>query len=417
MKRIFFLATILTAVTFWTSCNKEQTQTQEQPLVTSNGQTIPPDDLYWAKNNFDLQRVGDIVQRSHSPEEFERYLNRPGGINNLDLNGDGYTDYISVREYNDLNDPYCRGLSMYTQYGPDQIQEIGDVLFYRDEPRYQGARILLRGDPRIYGDNFYYQNNWLDQSIQLVSFLFGGDRDLYSTPYYYDNYPTWYETYDVVETPIYQQRIVALYPQPVVIYTTQPEFISKIDIRSPYDGRYYPQAHAMFVKPAREQEEFIKQNPRPDKNFRAENNGRRDQGKPENGNPNNGKPDRAESQPRGERPNAQPERGQPQTQQPRGQRPKIARNENPGRGRANSRGRANNPGNRGRANNPGNRGHANNPGNRGHVNNPAPARPAPSNRPAKSPGASRGNNGNHGNAGNKGGGNKGGGNKGGGKKH
>lgn len=406
MKRIFILAAIIAAVTFWTTCNHNQTQTQqEQPLVTSTGQTIPPDDLYWAKNNFDLQRVGDIVRRSHSPEEFERYLNRPGGINNLDLNGDGYVDYISVREYNDLNDPHCRGLSLYTQYGPDQIQDIGDVLFYRDEAQYPGARMLLRGDPRMYGDNFYYQTNWLDQSLQLVSYLFGGNRDVYSTPYYYDNYPTWYETYDVVETPVYQRRVVELYPQPVVVYTTQPEFIDKIDIRSPVDGRYYSQARAMFVKPAREQEEFIKQNPRPDRNVRAENNGRHDEGKPENGRPENGKPDRAESQPRGERPNAQPQGGPPRQEAPRGERPKIARNDNPGRGR----------------------GRENNPGNRGHVNNPAPARPAPP--AAKSPGnpGNRGNGGNHGNGGgNRGnGGNKGkgggggnhgnGGNKGGGK--
>ena len=370
MKRILFLAAVLAAVVFWTSCNREQTQTQqEQPLVTTNGQTIPPDDLYWAKNNFDLQRVGDIVRRSHSPEEFERYLNRPGGIDNLDLNGDGYVDYISVREYNDLNDPYCRGLSMYSQYGPDQIQEIGDVLFYRDQPQSPGARIVLHGDPRMYGDNFYYQSNWLDQSLQLVSYLFGGDRDLYSTPYYYDNYPTWYETYEVVETPVYQQRVVQLYPQPVVVYTTQPDFIDKIDIRSPYDGRYYPQARAMFVKPTREQEDFIKQNPRQDRNVRAENNGRRDQGNPDNGKPGNGKPERAGSQPSGEQPNALPERGQPRQEQPRGQRPKIARNENPGRGRAH------------------------NPGNRGHVNNPAPARSAPS---VKSPGGNRGNGGNRG---------------------
>ncbi len=404
MKRILFLAAIMAAVVFWTGCNNEQTP--QSTLVNSNGSMVPPDDQYWAKNNFDLQRVGDIVRRVHSPEEFERYLNRPGGINNLDLNGDGYADYISVREYNDLNDPYCRGLSMYTQYGPDQIQEIGDVLFYRDEERYPGARILLRGDPRIYGDNYYYESNWLDQSLQLVSFLFGGNRDLYSTPYYYDNYPTWYETYDVVETPVYQRRIVELYPQPVVVYTTQPEFVNKIDIRSPNDGRYYSQARAMFVKPTREQEDFIKQNPRPDRMVKVENQPGRKEVRPENGKPENGKTERAESQPRAERqPNVQPDQRQPRTETPRGERPKIARNDNPGRVRAN------------------------NPGNRGHIANSAPARPAPARsaptgKPAKSPGGGGGNRGggksggggNQGNSGNKGGGNTGG-KPGGGKKH
>jgi hypothetical protein len=261
MKQLTLLAAVLTAVTFWTACNKEQTQ--QGPVVTQNGTTITPDDQYWAKNNFDLQRIGDIVQRSHSPEEFERYLNRRDGIDNLDLNGDGYADYISVREFNDLYDPNCRGLSMYTQYGPDQIQEIGTVMFYRDQPQYPGARILLRGDPRIYGDNAYYETNWLDQSLQLVSYLFNGNRDVYSTPYYYDNYPQWYETYEVVETPVYQQRVVQLYPQPTLVYTTQPEIVDRIKIRSPNDGRDYPEVHAFLVKPSGEQERFIKNNPRP----------------------------------------------------------------------------------------------------------------------------------------------------------
>jgi hypothetical protein len=396
MKRILLLAAIVAAVIFGISCNREQAP--QSTLVNSNGSMLPPDDQYWAKNNFDLQRVGDIVKRSRSPEEFERYLNRPGGINNLDLNGDGYADYISVREYNDLNDPYSRGLSMYTQYGPDQIQEIGDVLFYRDQPQYPGARILLRGDPRMYGDNFYYQNNWLDQSLQLVSYLFNGNRDVYSTPYYYDNYPTWYQTYDVVETPVYQRRVVELYPQPIVVYTTQPEFIDKIDIRSPNDGRYYSEAQAVFVKPAREQEDFIRKNPRPDHMVKTANDRGPGAGRPENGKPENGKPDRAESQqPRPEQqPNAQPEPRQPRQEAPRGQRPNIARNEKPGRGRGN------NPGNSGKASNPA-------------PARPAPARPAPAGKPAKSPGG-----GNHGNGGNKGGGKPGGGggNKGGGgKKH
>jgi hypothetical protein len=73
--------------------------------------------------------------------------------------------------------------------------------------------LLLRGDPRIYGDNVYYETNWLDRSVQLVSFLFGGNREIYSTPYYYDNYPTWYETYEVVDAPVYVRRVVELYPQ------------------------------------------------------------------------------------------------------------------------------------------------------------------------------------------------------------
>ena len=88
---------------FLSACATDQ-QVQQQPTVNpdpvvynvpQSGET----DDYWAKDNFDLQRVGDLLQRSNSPEEFETYLNSNDGINNLDLNGDGYVDYIGVQEY------------------------------------------------------------------------------------------------------------------------------------------------------------------------------------------------------------------------------------------------------------------------------------------------------------------------------
>ena len=383
MKRIALLAAVTAAFLFLGACGREQTQ-QSTVRDPNTGAMLQPNNDYWAKDNFDLQRVGDLVVRSRSPEEFERYLNRPRGINNLDLNGDGYVDYISVREFNDLNDPYSRGLSMYTQYGPDLIQELGTVYFYRDDPGYPGARILLRGDPRIYGDNYYYETNWLDRSLQLVSYLFNGNRDVYSTPYYYDNYPTWYETYEVVETPVYQTRVVELYPQPVVVYTTTPAIVDKIQIKSPNDGMHFDQIKAQLVKPAKAQEDFIKNNPRM---VQVAKNGKAAK-------PVEEKPGKAESQPNIEKPGGQPEAKQPKPEAPKAAPPKIARAERPNAKPAPMRPvtRPSKP------------------------NNPAPAKPAnraPGNPPKMAPGKPAKPQGNpgkgQGKPGNPGGGNKGGG--------
>jgi hypothetical protein len=256
------LAAIFGGVIFLAGCGgaeQQQVQQQQQPVYDTTAGNELSDD-YWAKDNFDLQRVGDLLERSHGPEEFERYLNRPGGINNLDLNGDGYVDYVSVREFDD-RDPYERGLSLYSQYGPDLIQEIATIFFYRDEPRYPGARILLRGDERLYGDNIYYERNWLDRSLEIASFLFR-DHDSYRSPYYYDNYPTWYETYEVVETPVYRTHVAELYPQPVFVAVSTPEIVDRIKIKSPNNGLHLGQIKAKLVKPTREQEDFIKNNPR-----------------------------------------------------------------------------------------------------------------------------------------------------------
>src|SRR5438094_7414358 len=77
------------------------TCSSNEPQQTANNETYPnngtqtetaPDQ---AKNNLDLRRVGNLLERSHNPREFETFLNSRDGIDNLDLNGDGYVDYIS----------------------------------------------------------------------------------------------------------------------------------------------------------------------------------------------------------------------------------------------------------------------------------------------------------------------------------
>lgn len=255
-------ALFLSVTLLFIGCNSSQ------PVQTTTTQPYPNDaeeiqtegDEYWAKDNFDLQRAGEYLQRSNSPEEFERFINEDDGINNLDLNGDGYVDYVSVEEFDD-RDSNSRGLSLFSRFGPNLIQEIATVLLYRDRPDYPGARFLIRGNDDIYGDNSYYETNWLDRSVGIASYLFK-DHDPYRSPYYYDNYPTWYSPYEFVETPVYRTRIEQMFPQPTFAYTqAAPVYFEKIKIKSPNNGLHLGQIHAKLVKPTKEQEEFWKNNP------------------------------------------------------------------------------------------------------------------------------------------------------------
>jgi hypothetical protein len=269
MKRLFtYLLTVFAGAIFLIGCGNNAQQ-QPPPVATQPQQEALTEeeplaeDEYWAKDNFDLQRVGPLLQRSRNIGEFERYLNEDDGINNLDLNGDGYADYISVDEFDYGDDPNERGLSLYSRFGPDLVQEIARVIFYRDEPRYPGSRVLLYGNDQIYGDDYYYETNWLDRTIGMVSYIFGDRNDRYRSPYYYDNYPDWYDPYYIVETPVYRTRIERLYPEPMFVYTTSPDFIDQITIRSPHDGQWMDRIYARLVKPRREQQEFRKNNPMP----------------------------------------------------------------------------------------------------------------------------------------------------------
>lgn len=262
--------TVLAFSSFLAGCASNQPQQTVNPdpvayTVPQNGDS----DDYWAKDNLDLQRVGELLQRSNSPEEFESYLNSNDGINNLDLNGDGYVDYIGVQEYQDRDDN-SRGLSLFSRFGPELIQEIAQIVLYRDSPNWSGARVLLRGNEQIYGDNNYYETNWSDRSIGLISTLFGNRTEYYRSPYYYGNYPPQYQTYQVVDTPYYRTRIERLYPQPIFVYTANPVWISKVKIKSPNNGLHLGQIKARLVKPTKDQEDFYKLNPRMAKGSRVE---------------------------------------------------------------------------------------------------------------------------------------------------
>ncbi|MEO6335113.1 MAG: hypothetical protein ABIO91_09030 [Pyrinomonadaceae bacterium] len=262
--RIITLSAMVFAIgLFLIGCNTDQTQQipSEQAYRNDAGRPIENEgDEYWAKDNLDLERVGNLLERSESPEQFESYLNRPDGINNLDLNGDGYADYISVEEYND-RDSNSRGLSLFSRFGPNLIQEIAKVILYRDSgSNYPGARFLVNGNEQLYGDNNYYEANWLDRAVPIASMLFG-NHDRYRSPYYYDNYPSNYQPYDIVNTPIYRTRIQQLYPQPMFVYTDAPTFVDKVKIVSPYEGKWMENVHAKLAKPNEKQEEFIKGNP------------------------------------------------------------------------------------------------------------------------------------------------------------
>jgi hypothetical protein len=49
--------------------------------------------------NLNLQSVGEIVKTSKNPQEMEEKLNAKDGVNNLDLDQDGQTDFLTVTEY------------------------------------------------------------------------------------------------------------------------------------------------------------------------------------------------------------------------------------------------------------------------------------------------------------------------------
>lgn len=227
--------------------------------LSPNEDVISAETGYWAKENFDLPAAAALLERAEDAEEFEFLINSEDGINNLDLNGDGYVDYISVAEFDDRYDNQ-RGFALFDKFGPDEIQEIARIVFERDVRDNQGARVYLSGNEQIYGDNYNYETNWLDTSLAIANWLFNDRDDVYESPYYYDNYPSDYTVYRVVEPPVYRTRVQKYYPHPVFVRVDQP-FDDRIKIKSKYKGKHYDKIYARMARPTREQIEFYEKYP------------------------------------------------------------------------------------------------------------------------------------------------------------
>lgn len=263
---IKLLLIILTIALFLTACSKsssdEVSHTNLYPNAAPQEGVIFDAKNYYARENLDLQAVGALLEKADNAEKLEYLLNSDKRISNLDLNQDGFADYISVSEFEDGNEGE-RGISLFSRFGPDLIQEIATIIFDRDNLNAQGARILLSGDEQLYGDNYYYEANWLDRALPIVRSLFNDRDSNYSSPYYYNNYPDYYQAYEIVDTPVYSTRIEQIYDEPLFIQTSNPT-INEIEIRSPYEGRTligknYPKP----AKPAKEKAEVRENNPGP----------------------------------------------------------------------------------------------------------------------------------------------------------
>ena len=98
-------------------------------------------------DNFSLEGALEIFKKSATPEEFERMLNDPDArINNLDLNGDGYIDYIRVI------DLYEGNVHTFVLQAAISEYESQDIAVITLEKQANGQAILqITGDADIYG--------------------------------------------------------------------------------------------------------------------------------------------------------------------------------------------------------------------------------------------------------------------------
>lgn len=176
------MATLSIAIT---SCSQSNQRTTETPEVNITSDVNPSDGL-------DLKLVGALLQdgKCKNAEDLEKELNVDGGINNLDLNGDGKIDYINVAENDPKGNSSSRSFDLTTGAG-DSLNHIATIDIEKVGKEYN---VNLSGNKEIYGDDCYYKSHYGPSMGEMMFFAWMfTPRPLFYHPYYYHGfYPSYY---------------------------------------------------------------------------------------------------------------------------------------------------------------------------------------------------------------------------------
>ena len=152
-------------------------------------------------DGLDLEAVGALLNQAQNAEELERLLNAENGVNNLDLNADGITDFISVTEFGSGDE---RGFALSTELAPGEEQEIATI---RVKQQAEGqADVQIQGNQTLYGPNYYYHSRIGIGEVLLLGWLFRPHLPYYS-PFAWGYYPGYYGGgYRTVSSSRYRSR-------------------------------------------------------------------------------------------------------------------------------------------------------------------------------------------------------------------
>jgi hypothetical protein len=204
-----------------------------------------------AKEGLDLQALTELVKKGKSAEDIERKLNQPGGINNLDLDGNNKVDFINVTEYGNKRDAY--GFSFTVKLENGEEQEIAEVEIKKNG---ENADIVTRGNEQIYGQNQYYHSYLPISTFLLWSYLMS-PHPFYHSPWSHSYYPSYYNSYRPVGRDLYRTRVRNVTRNSTTRPLAPSSVIAKSSLSNPNRGKYAKQGiKKSLVNPTRTQKQF-----------------------------------------------------------------------------------------------------------------------------------------------------------------
>jgi hypothetical protein len=137
--------------------------------------------------DLDLQAVASVFGESEDLEDFEYKLNDPNlQISNLDLNQDGYVDYLRVV---DISNDNTIVIVIQAVVGQDLYQDVATVEVEKNNS--DNTYVQVVGDEYIYGPEYYITPVYATTPI-IFDWFWGSLFRPWHSPFYWGYYPSYY---------------------------------------------------------------------------------------------------------------------------------------------------------------------------------------------------------------------------------
>lgn len=198
MKNLFKYLVLFTAILVTSCAGESRKSVEKTPEVNIVSSVSPSDGL-------DLKLVGSLFQNGSvkDAESLQKELNKAGGINNLDLDGDGNTDFINVSENAGTSSVKSFDLTTGAESSLTHIATIEIEKGTNGE-----YNIHMSGSETVYGNGHSYRSSFTPSVGELMFYhwLFSPRPIYYHRPYYHGYYPTYYAPRPVVSRAVYTRR-------------------------------------------------------------------------------------------------------------------------------------------------------------------------------------------------------------------
>lgn len=153
-------------------------------------------------NNLDLQAVASIFGDAKDLADFEKSLNDPEArISNLDLNEDGYVDYLRIVE---LTEERTHLILIQAVLGEDQFQDVATIEVEKDKSGQTHVQVV--GDVFMYGEDFIIEPIYVHRPVFFRTF-WRPYYHPYHSAFYWGFYPHHFHYWRPFHTHVYVHHV------------------------------------------------------------------------------------------------------------------------------------------------------------------------------------------------------------------